>query len=131
MPYMYIKGVGKVEVDKLPEKIPKTVTIAGKKFPVDEEMYKLVWAVEHATPRERERIKGTVFEGSLEEFRKVVKDELKNTDLEDVAIDLVNAIEYMINSTSNLEKKGVYSFDVSALKNMLKRAKDRLEREVL
>lgn len=57
MPYMYIKGVGKIEVDKLPEKIPKETQIFGRKYPVDEEMYKMMWVVEHATERAREKLK--------------------------------------------------------------------------
>ena len=57
MPYITIKGIGEVEVDRLPKRIPKKVTIYGREYPVDEEMYMLTWAINHATPEARAKIK--------------------------------------------------------------------------
>jgi hypothetical protein len=55
-PTIEVKGMGEIEVDKLPRRVPKTVRLFGRKYPVDEEKFRLVWAINHATQDARNRI---------------------------------------------------------------------------
>ena len=54
--FMNIIDVGKVRVTKRPKRIPKTVTIGGRKHKVIRSVFNAVWAVNHMTAKERKRI---------------------------------------------------------------------------
>jgi len=56
MPYMTVKGLGRVEVKRLPKRFVKQVEIFGTKYPIDKELYKLFWADTHATARARAKV---------------------------------------------------------------------------
>jgi hypothetical protein len=56
MPYMTVKGLGRVEVKKLPKRFIKEVEVLGVKYPVEKEMYKLYWADKYATARARAKV---------------------------------------------------------------------------
>jgi hypothetical protein len=55
---MKISGLGKVEVTKLPKRIPKTMRdpILGGKIKVDKEAYRVIWARKYGTARARKKI---------------------------------------------------------------------------
>ena len=58
MPYMTVKGLGKVEVRRLPKKIPESIRdpMLGGKVIIDKEIYKLLWARKYSTARARKKI---------------------------------------------------------------------------
>lgn len=53
---MKVKGLGRVEVKKLPKRFTKEVEVFGTKYPIDKELYKLYWADTHATARARAKV---------------------------------------------------------------------------
>lgn len=70
--------------------------------------------------------------GNYEKTREQVFSEFENKDLRGVALTLTDTIEYMSNTSSNLyEKKGIYSFDLPEIEDMIERAKSQLKSIVL
>jgi len=61
MPKMRIKGIGLVAVTRRPKRIPAKIKIGGSWFKVDKEMFKFLWASEHATKASRKKFKTTIF----------------------------------------------------------------------
>lgn len=57
MPFMTIRGAGKVKVTKRPKRIPKTVKIGNRKLKVDKSTFKTIWASNHLAKGERKRLK--------------------------------------------------------------------------
>lgn len=49
LPKIKVRGVGMVEVTRLPKRVPKTITIFGKEEPVKKQDYLEVWALAHQT----------------------------------------------------------------------------------
>lgn len=65
--------------------------------------------------------------GDYENTRKQIMEEFKNVELRSIANTLTDTIEYMSNSTSNKEQKGIYSFDLPEIEDNLNRAKTKLK----
>lgn len=55
LPKMRVKGVGLIEVTRLPKRIPPTVRLGNMDFPVDKENFIVVWAMQHMSKAERKR----------------------------------------------------------------------------
>lgn len=57
MPYMTIRGMGKIKVKKKPpRRFSKTVKIGNRVFKTDPTVQKLLWANKHITAKERKRL---------------------------------------------------------------------------
>jgi hypothetical protein len=54
--YMEIDGIGKVQVDSSPDKIPGKVLVGTKWVKIDKNLYKYLWALTHATEDDRKRL---------------------------------------------------------------------------
>lgn len=49
LPRINVHGVGKVEVTRLPKRIPKTIKLGRVVVPVDKQAYLVTWALAHQT----------------------------------------------------------------------------------
>lgn len=57
---VYVEGIGNVEVEDAPEKIPSHIFIGNRKTKINKNLYMYLWANAHATNEGRKKLDSIV-----------------------------------------------------------------------